>query len=391
MWGIRRREEIAKNLEHIEHLFKAAFWLGGLDQPVRLVAVPEGALQGFTDEVMGLDNETYARECAIDIPGPETERIGALARQWDVYVMAQAKARHPEFPGRFFNMGFVVSPEGEVILRHHKLVPLLPVEHSVTPHNVWDRWIELYGASLDSFYPVVDTEIGKLGIMMANEGSYPENARGLAMNGAEVVYRASFPHRASDAFEVQTRARALDNNFYVIAPNLGTYYLTVESETPIDTFGGGSLIVDHQGRVVGRHAYSGVSSWVAGTVDIEALRRFRVNSKWGNWMKDLTTEQYRLIYEEPVYPRNLYLDRAPYTHDEYHANVLRPAIDRLVERGTYARPSEPGVEREPAGVAGLGGVPVADLGLVDLPTEVDLPPVPQRGEVDQAGLEVPDE
>ena len=346
MWGIRRREEIAKNLEHISHLFKAAFWLGGLDQPVRLVAIPEGALQGFTDEVMDLDHETYARECAIDVPGPETEAIGRLASQWDVFVMAQAKARHPEFPGRFFNVGFIVAPSGEVILKHHKVVPLLPVEHSVTPHNVWDRWVELYGSGLDAFYPVVDTEIGRLGIMMANEGSYPENARGLAMNGAEVVYRASFPHRASDAFEVQTRARALDNNFYVVAPNVGTYYLTVDGETPIDTFGGGSLIVDHQGRVVGRHAYSGVSSWVAGTVDIEALRRFRVNSKWGNWMKDLTTEQYRLIYEEPVYPKNLYADRAPMTHDEYFTSVLRPAIDRLVERGVYARPgSEPGVER----------------------------------------------
>ena len=112
MWGIRRREEIAKNLDHLEHLFKAAFWLGGLDQPVRLVAIAEGALQGFTDEVMDLDHETYARECAIDIPGPETERIGALARQWNVFVMAQAKARHPEFPGRFFNVGFVVSTRG---------------------------------------------------------------------------------------------------------------------------------------------------------------------------------------------------------------------------------------------------------------------------------------
>jgi hypothetical protein len=108
IWGIRRREEIAKNLEHLEHLFKAAFWLGGLDQPVRLVAVPEGALQGFTDEVMDLDHEEYARECAIDVPGPETDRIGELARKWDVFVMAQAKARHPEFPGRFFNVGFII-------------------------------------------------------------------------------------------------------------------------------------------------------------------------------------------------------------------------------------------------------------------------------------------
>ena len=79
--------------------------------------------------------------------------------------------------GRFFNVGFVLSPDGEVVLRHHKVVPLLPVEHSVTPHNVWDKWIELYGRNLDAFYPVADTAIGRLGFLMANEGSYPENAR----------------------------------------------------------------------------------------------------------------------------------------------------------------------------------------------------------------------
>jgi predicted amidohydrolase len=254
--------------------------------------------------------------------------------------MGQAKARHPEFPGRFFNVGFVLDPDGEVVLRHHKVVPLLPVEHSVTPHNVYDRWVELYGETLDAFYPVADTEIGRLGIMMANEGSYPENARGLAMNGAEVVYRASFPHRASDAFEVQTRARALDNNFYVIAPNVGTYYLTAEDDTPIDTFGGHSMIVDYLGRVVGEHAYSGGSSWVAGTVDVNALRHFRANAKWGNWMKDLTTEQYQLIYEEPIYPKNLYLDRAPYTHDGYRREVTDKQIELLHERDIWVRPDK---------------------------------------------------
>ena len=87
---------------------------------------------------------------------------------------------------------------------------------------------------------MVDTEIGRLGIMMANEGSYPENARALALNGAEVVYRASYPHPATgnEIFEIQSRARALDNNMYVVAPNMGTYYLFPEETTPIDTFGG---------------------------------------------------------------------------------------------------------------------------------------------------------
>jgi hypothetical protein len=41
----------------------------------------------------------------------------------------------------------------------------------------WDKWVELYGRNLDAFYPVADTAIGRLGFLMANEGSYPENAR----------------------------------------------------------------------------------------------------------------------------------------------------------------------------------------------------------------------
>ena len=47
--------------------------------------------------------------------------------------MAQAKALHPEFPRRFFNVGFVLDPDGQLVLRHHKVVPLLPVEHSSHP------------------------------------------------------------------------------------------------------------------------------------------------------------------------------------------------------------------------------------------------------------------
>ena len=80
-WGIRRRADMDKNLEHLESLTKAAFWLSNLDIPVRLVAIPEGALQGFNDEVLDVDHAAFARDCAIDISGPETDRLGRLARQ----------------------------------------------------------------------------------------------------------------------------------------------------------------------------------------------------------------------------------------------------------------------------------------------------------------------
>jgi predicted amidohydrolase len=338
--GVRRRSQIRRNLDHIADVMAAAAWLSSLDLPVRLVAIPEGALQGFTDEVFDMDHHAYAEKVAIDVPGEETAFLGELARHWKVFIMGQAKARNEHFPGMFFNLGFVIDPSGEVILRHHKVATLYPVEHSVTPHDVWDRWVEIYGRGLDAFYPVVDTEIGRLGVMMANEGSYPENARGLAMNGAEVVYRASYPHphTGNEFFEIQNRARALDNNLYVLAPNLATYYLEQDSELPVDTFGGSSMIVDYKGRVVGRHSYGAGSSYVAGTVDIQALRHFRASAQWDNWLKDLRTEQYQLIYERPIYPKNLYLDRSPYKHEEFRREVILERVKSMHEQGIWAPP-----------------------------------------------------
>jgi predicted amidohydrolase len=337
--GIRKRDDILVNIEHLTHMVKAAAWLSSLDLPVRLIALPEGALQAFNDEVLDLDHVQYARECAIDIPGTETDALGAIARENNAYVIAQAKARHPDWKDRFFNVGFVLDPGGELILRHYKVSPLFPVEHSVCPHDIFDWWVEKYGLTLNAFWPVVDTDIGRLGIMMANEGSYPENARALALNGAEVVYRGSYPHPATgnELFEIQSRARALDNNLYVVAPNLGAYYLFPDSREAIDTFGGRSFIIDYKGRIVGKQEYGGTSTYVAGVIDIEALRHHRGNAQWDNWLKDLRTELYQLLYQEPIYPKNLYLDRKPMNHQEYREKIIERQIALMYQRGIWKK------------------------------------------------------
>ena len=147
-YGIRRRDDIKHNIEHLKSLTKAAFWLSNLDIPVRLLAIPEGALMGFNDEVLDVDHADYARTCCIDIPGPETDEIGKLAREWNVFIMAQAKARHKDWKDRFFNIGFIVDPDGKIILQHYKISALLPVERSVSPHDIYDWWIEKYGRTL---------------------------------------------------------------------------------------------------------------------------------------------------------------------------------------------------------------------------------------------------
>lgn len=104
-------------------------------------------------------------------------------------------------------------------------------------------------------------------------------------------------------FEIQSLARALDNNMYIVAPNLGTYYLYPDSATPIDTFGGRSFLIDYRGQIVGRQEYGGASTYVAGVIDIEALRYHRDNAQWDNWLKDLRTELYQLLSRSRSIPR----------------------------------------------------------------------------------------
>jgi hypothetical protein len=126
---------------------------------------------------------------------------------------------------------------------------------------------------------------------------------------------------------------------YVVAPNMGTYYLDAASEVPIDTFGGRSFIIDHRGRIVGRQEYGGVSTYVAGVIDIEAMRYHRDNAQWDNWVKDLRTELYQILYSAPIYPKNLYLGREPMKHQEYRKEVIDKQIALMHQRGVWKKSS----------------------------------------------------
>ena len=176
---------------------------------------------------------------------------------------------------------------------------------------------------------------------MAMEGNYPENGRGLALNGAEVVYRASLPapFTENDFFEISNRARALENNMYVVAPNITGYYLYPDSETPIDAGGGLSMIVDYRGAVVGKQLNTSGSTYVAGVINIEALRHHRQNAQVTNWAKDIRAELAQIIYEQPIYPKNLYAGKIPGRHADYKREVIDRQIRLMQERGIWKPPA----------------------------------------------------
>src|SRR5439155_707389 len=86
-----------------------------------------------------------------------------------------------------------------------------------------------------------------------------------------------------------------------------------ESSDALDTFGGKSMIVDYQGKILSEHGYGAGPSYAGAILDIEALRQYRTRSLWGNWLRDLRTEQFRCIYEQALYPKNLGIEKRAWT------------------------------------------------------------------------------
>jgi beta-ureidopropionase len=323
VYGVAERKHIRWNLETIEDAIHAAMSVIGINMPVRLIALAEGALTGFTDEAFDVPHVVAAHELFIDIPGEETETLGKLARHYDTYLVVQCKARWPEvMPNRYFNTLFVISPAGEVV---HKAAKnhLWCRERSCTPHDVYDRWVELFGDGIDAFFPVL---------------------RAVACNGAEIVYRPSeavpmtnVGYPGGGTWLLQNRAHAHFNSVYMLCPNVGPVYLHPKMRHPYDIGGGSSHIVDYLGNVVSYSA-SGYNTFVSAIVDIEALRQFRVMNLNSNWMKDLRTEIFRKMYDEPIHPVNLWLEEHPKSHAEVD-EIYRANIERLIARGTFTRPA----------------------------------------------------
>jgi hypothetical protein len=99
------------------------------------------------------------------------------------------------------------------------------------------------------------------------------------------------------------------------------------------------MIVDFQGRIVSRHDAGGTASYAGGIINIEALREYRARSLWGNWLKDLRTEQFRAIYEQSLYEANLAMRRPPVRHAENDV-IVRAAINRMYELDIWVPPAD---------------------------------------------------
>jgi beta-ureidopropionase len=100
------------------------------------------------------------------------------------------------------------------------------------------------------------------------------------------------------------------------------------------------MIVDHKGAIVGKQRDTNGSTYFTGIIDIEALRHHRANAQVTNWLKDIRTELAQIIYDQPIYPKNRYIDHIPGHHAEYKKEVLDRQIALLQDRNIWKAPSQ---------------------------------------------------
>jgi predicted amidohydrolase len=134
-------------------------------------------------------------DCAEPIPGPSTEYFGALAKKHDCYLVAGLIERDAHL---IYNVAVLLDPDGKVAGKYRKVcLPRGEVSEGIAPGHE---------------YPVFRTRFGKVGMMVCYDGFYPEVARRLSNNGAEVI---AFP--VAGCHPLLAAARACENHVYLVS------------------------------------------------------------------------------------------------------------------------------------------------------------------------------
>jgi predicted amidohydrolase len=179
-------------------------------QKADLVVLPE--------TITATGNGWSYERAAEPIPGPATDYFGALARQHSLHLVAGLVEREGQL---IYNAAVLIGPDGKLIGKYHKVaLPRTEIEAGITP---------------GTDYPVFETRLGKVGLMICYDGFFPEVARQLSIRGAEVI---AFPVAGCNPLLVA--ARACENHVFLVS---STYTDTSMNWTL-------SAVYDREGRVL---------------------------------------------------------------------------------------------------------------------------------------------
>jgi deaminated glutathione amidase len=198
----------------------------------RLVALPE--------VFIWRGSKKLERQFAEPIPGPSSTALAELARELGIYLLGGSILEAISDSERAYNTSLLFDPAGKQIACYRK-IHLFDVDLA-NGVSLRESQTRAHGESC----AVVKTELGTIGLSVCYDVRFPELYRKLANQGAEVIFVPSaFTAYTGEAhWETLLRARAIENQTYVIAPDQFG-----KSANSFETYGH-SMIVDPWGKII---------------------------------------------------------------------------------------------------------------------------------------------
>ncbi len=292
------------NLEKMASLVQQACTTGGKPDFLLFNEFPlTGYSAGSRDEKL---------KFTITIPGPETERLGALARDCDTYIIFGSYARDDDWPGHILSINTVLDRQGRIAQTYWKtrnITRLTPNEEipTTTIENVRDRFRARYG--IEAEFPVLQTEYGNIAVSTVQLDPFVFAA--FAMRGVEIMFRTATLFSPDDV-----KATARYHNVYSAMSNI-----TFPPDSPVAAMGGQSLIVSPRGEVLAEDPTNN-EGIIEATIPIAEFRRNRRIPRYPLEVVAPVFDQYR--QELPLNHLDLPPGELPQTGDD-----MKKLLDRL--------------------------------------------------------------
>ncbi|WP_315564651.1 carbon-nitrogen hydrolase [Alloprevotella tannerae] len=260
-----------------EHIGAAA------KEGAQLVVLQELHNTPYFCQVENVDNFDLAEP----IPGPSTDFFGELARQHGIVLVISLFERRA--PGLYHNTAVVLEKDGTIAGKYRKMhIPDDPAYYE-----------KFYFTPGDMGFHPITTSVGKLGVQVCWDQWYPEGARLMALQGADLlIYTTAIGYESSDTPGEQTRQReawttvqrghAVANGLPVITVNRVGHEADPSGQTKGITFWGSSFVAGPQGELLAQ-ASTQDEEVVVVTVD---LHRSECVRRWWPFLRDRRIEAF---------------------------------------------------------------------------------------------------
>jgi beta-ureidopropionase len=212
--------------------------------------------------------------------GPITAQMQKLAK--DTNMVLIVPMYEEESPGIYYNTAAVIDADGTYLGKYRKThIPNLP--------GFWEKF---YFRPGNMGYPVFDTAVGKVGVYICYDRHFPEGARMLGLNGAEIVFIPSATSRglSQHLWKIEQTSHAIANGYFVGTINR----VGIEKDLGTNDFYGQSYFCTPRGEFVGDVGHDYDEELIVRDLDLSLVREVR--DTW-QFYRDRRPDMYGRIVE----------------------------------------------------------------------------------------------